>query len=121
MPARVAAAAGAPRSSLVLAPVAIALSAIRDAAEHAAQRTLHRQGRIPVSQILETADIGWNGLCGADLSHRRAGRLPLSTLFTGTLNVIGSLSRRPRAVGDAIGGLFGGDIGKRIGGMTSRI
>ena len=45
--------------------------------------------------------------------------LSLSTPITGTLNVTGSLSAKATgAVGDALGGLLGGDIAKRIGGIN---
>src|SRR3981189_1477412 len=49
----------APRSSAVVAPGAVAPSAIRDAADHAAQRTFAGKAENPVSQILQNADIGW--------------------------------------------------------------
>src|SRR5258708_8358310 len=108
-----------PRSSVVMAPVAIALSAIRDAADHAAQRTFTGKAENPVSQILQNADIGWTAWRGAITATGGQDVLSLSTPITGTLNVTGSLSAKATgAVGDAIGGLLGGDIGKRIGGIN---
>src|SRR5882757_9509673 len=108
-----------PRSSVVMAPVAIALSAIRDAADHAAQRTFTGKAENPVSQILQNADIGWTASRGAISATGGQDVLSLSTPITGTLNVTGSLSAKATgAVGDAIGGLLGGDIGKRIGGIN---
>jgi hypothetical protein len=109
----------APRSSVVMAPVAVALSAIRDAADHAAQRTFTGKAENPVSQILQNADIGWTASRGAITATGAQDVLSLSTPITGTLNVTGSLSAKATgAVGDAIGGLLGGDIGKRIGGIN---
>jgi hypothetical protein len=109
----------APRSSVVMAPVAVALSAIRDAADHAAQRTFTGKAENPVSQMLQNADIGWTASRGAITATGAQDVLSLSTPITGTLNVTGSLSAKATgAVGDAIGGLLGGDIGKRIGGIN---
>ena len=109
----------APRSSVVMAPVAIALSAIRDAADHAAQRTFAGKAENPVSQILQNADIGWTASRGAITATGGQDALSLSTPITGTLNVTGSLSAKAAgAVGDALGGILGGDIGKRIGGIN---
>jgi hypothetical protein len=109
----------APRSSVVMAPVAIALSAIRDAADHAAQRTFTGKAENPVSQILQNADIGWTASRGAISATGGQDVLSLSTPITGTLNVTGSLSAKATgAVGDALGGLLGGDVAKRIGGIN---
>ncbi len=109
----------APRSSVVMAPVAIALSAIRDAADHAAQRTFAGKAENPVSQILQNADIGWTASRGAITATGAQDVLSLSTPISGTLNVTGSLSAKATgAVGDALGGILGGDIGKRIGGIN---
>ena len=108
-----------PRSSVVMVPVAIALTAIRDAADHAAQRTFTGKAENPVSQILQNADIGWTASRGAISATGGQDVLTLSTPITGTLNVTGSLSAKATgAVGDALGGMLGGDIGKRIGGIN---
>src|SRR5260370_8296558 len=49
----------APHSSIIIAPVAIALTAIRDAADRGAPRSFAGKADNPVSQILQNADIGW--------------------------------------------------------------
>ena len=109
----------APRSSVVMAPVAIALSAIRDAADHAAQRTFTGKAENPVSQILQNADIGWTASRGAISATGAQDVLTLSTPISGTLNVTGSLSAKATgAVGDALGGLLGGNVAKQIGGIN---
>src|SRR5215510_8756351 len=54
----------AARSSRVLAPVSISLTAIRDAAERGTARTFGGKAENPVSQILQNADIGWNASRG---------------------------------------------------------
>src|SRR4030088_3417283 len=55
----------APRSSSIIAPVAIALTAIRAEATRRAPRTLAGKADNPVSQILENADIGWTASRGS--------------------------------------------------------
>src|SRR2546421_10368746 len=55
----------APRASRVMAPVVIALSAIRDAADRGTPRTFNGKADNPVSQLLQNADIGWGAPAGA--------------------------------------------------------
>src|SRR6201996_8202188 len=50
----------ASRTSVILAPVAISISAIRDAVDRAAPRTFTGKADNPATQILQNADIGWN-------------------------------------------------------------
>jgi hypothetical protein len=107
------------RSSSVLAQVAIAITAIRDAAERGAPRTFTGKADNPVSQILQNADIGWTASRGPITATGAQDVLSLATPLNGTLNVTGSLSSKATgAVSDAIGGLLGGNIGKQIGGIN---
>ena len=48
--------APAPRSSIVMAPIAVALSAIRDAADRGSPRTFNGKAENPISQILQNAE-----------------------------------------------------------------
>ncbi|HKS20122.1 MAG TPA: DUF4403 family protein, partial [Bradyrhizobium sp.] len=108
-----------PRSSRVIAPVAVALSAIRDAADRGTPRSFHGTADNPVSQLLQNADIGWTASRGSIGAAGGQDVLTLSTPLTGTLNVTGSLSAKATgAVGEAIGGLLGNDAAKRIGGIN---
>jgi Domain of unknown function (DUF4403) len=109
----------APRSSSIIAPVAVALSAIRDAADRAAPRTFAGKADNPVSQILQNADIGWTASRGPIMATGAQDVLSLATPLTGTLNVTGSLSSKATgAVGDALGGLLGGNVAKQIGSVN---
>jgi hypothetical protein len=109
----------APRSSTILAPVAIALTAIRDAADRGAPRTFSGKADNPVSQILQNADIGWTASRGPITATGAQDVLSLATPLTGKLNVTGSLSSKATgAVGDAIGGLLGANVGKQIGSVN---
>src|SRR3954447_7453299 len=52
------------KSSIVVAPAAIALSAIRDQAERASPGNFAGKAENPISQILQNADIGWSAVRG---------------------------------------------------------
>jgi hypothetical protein len=109
----------APRSSSIIAPVSIALTAIRDAADRGAPRSFGGKADNPVSQILQNADIGWTASRGPITATGAQDVLSLGTPLTGTLNVTGSLSAKATgAVGDALGSLLGGDLGKKIGSVN---
>ncbi|MDP3694173.1 DUF4403 family protein, partial [Bradyrhizobium sp.] len=109
----------APRASSIIAPVAIALGAIRDAAERGAPRNFAGKADNPVTSILQNADIGWTASRGPVAATGAQDVLSLATPLTGTLNVTGSLSAKATgAVGDALGGLLGGDLGKKIGSVN---
>jgi hypothetical protein len=109
----------APRSSSIIAPVSVALSAIRDAADRAAPRSFSGKADNPVSQILQNADIGWTASRGPISATGAQDVLSLATPLTGTLNVTGSLSSKATgAVGDALSGLLGGNIAKQIGAVN---
>jgi hypothetical protein len=109
----------ASRSSVVLAQVAIALSAIRDAADRGAPRNFTGKADNPVSQILQNADIGWTASRGPITATGVQDVLSLATPLTGKLDVTGSLSSKATgAVGDAIGGLLGGNVSKQIGSIN---
>lgn len=109
----------APRSSSIIAPVEIALSAIRDAADRGAPRSFAGKADNPVSQILQNADIGWTASRGPISATGAQDVLSLATPLTGTLNVTGSLSAKATgAVGDALGGLLGGNVAKQIGSVN---
>jgi Domain of unknown function (DUF4403) len=109
----------AARSSVILAPVAISLAAIRDAADRGAPRTFTGKADNPVSQILQNADIGWTASRGPITANGAQDVLSLATPLTGTLNVTGSLTAKATgAVGDAIGGLLGGNVAKQIGSVN---
>jgi hypothetical protein len=109
----------APRSSIVVVPVSIAISAIRDAAERGAPHTFSGKADNPVSQILQNADIGWTASRGAITASGAQDVLTLATPLTGALNVTGSLSSKAKgAVGNALGSLLGGNIAKQIGSVN---
>lgn len=105
----------APRSSVILAQVAIPITAIRDAADRGSPRSFSGKADNPVSQVLQNADIGWTASRGPIGVSGGQDGLSLNTALTGKLNVTGSLAAKTTgAVGDAIGGLLGRDVGSKI-------
>src|SRR4051812_36392141 len=106
-------------SSVVMAPVAIALSAIREAADRGTPKTFNGKADNPVTEILQNADIGWTAARGPITATGGQDVLSLSTPLTGTLNVTGTLSAKATgAVGDALAGLLGSNVAKQIGSIN---
>ena len=109
----------APQVSVILAQVVIPISAIRDAADRGAAHNFSGKADNPVAQILQDADIGWTASRGPIAASGAQDALSLTTSLTGKLNVTGSLSSKATgAIGDAIGGLLGGNVAKQIGSVN---
>jgi hypothetical protein len=107
------------RSSFVVVPVAVALSAIRDIADRSAPRNFSGKADNPVSQVLQNADIGWTASRGPIAATGAQDVLSLSTPLTGKLNITGSLSSKATgAVGEALGSLLGAGAAKQIGSVN---
>jgi len=70
------------RSSSIIVPVSIALSAIRDAADRSAPRNFGGKADNPVSQILQNADIGWTASRGPITATGAQDALSLVTPIT---------------------------------------
>jgi len=107
------------RSSYVVAPVVVTLSAIRDAADRTAPRNFAGKTNNPAAQVLQNADIGWTAARGPIAASGAEDMLSLSTPLTGRVNVTGSLSAKATgALGDAIAGVLGNNAAKQIGGIN---
>ena len=107
------------RNSIVVAPVAITLSAIREAAEKNSPRNFSGKADNPISQILQNADIGWTASRGTILATGGQDVLSLSTPLIGKVNITGSLSSKATgAVNDAIGGILGANAASKIGSVN---
>ncbi|MET0222604.1 MAG: DUF4403 family protein, partial [Tardiphaga sp.] len=107
------------RNSIIMAPVSIPLSAIRDAAERAAPRNFAGKADNPAAQVLQNADINWTAARGAIAVTGAQDALSLAAPLSGKINATGSLSAKVTgAVGDAIGNLLGADAAQKIGGIN---
>src|SRR3954469_25284954 len=108
-----------PRRSTIVAPVALTLSAIRDAAERATPRNFAGTADNPAPQLLQNADIKWSAARGPVAATGAQDRLTMSTPLTGTLTVSGAISNNVRdALGGALGNLLGGNVAKQIGSIN---
>lgn len=108
-----------PRTSTIIAPVAIALNAIGDAADRGTPRNFAGKAANPAEQILQNADINWTAARGPITATGAPGTLTLATPLTGALNVTGALSSKVTgAVGDMLGGLLGPNAAKQIGSIN---
>jgi len=103
------------RSSIVVAPVTISLSAIQEAAERGAARNFAGKLDNPASQVLQNAQIDWSASRGPIALTGEKDMLTLSTPLTGKLNATGSLSSK--AVG-ALGQVLGNNAAKQIGAIN---
>src|SRR4051812_6260261 len=111
--------AAAPRTSTIIAPVAITLAAIRDAAERGTPRNFAGKAANPVEQLLQNADINWAAVRGPISASGAGDVLTLATPLTGTLNITGALSSKVTgAVGDVLGGLLGANAARQIGSIN---
>jgi predicted small integral membrane protein len=109
----------APRTSSIIAPIAVSLTAIRDAADRGAPRNFAGTADNPVPQLLQNADIKWNAARGPIVATGAADTLTLSTPLTGALTVTGALSSNVRdQLSGALGNLLGGNVAKQIGSIN---
>jgi len=91
------------KTSVVIAPIAVADSAIRDALEAAAPRDLTGKRENPVSNLLSKAEIGWTMTRGALGVGGRPDALAVTTTLNGPScsgNVTGDEVLTPMKVGD---------------------
>lgn len=108
-----------PRTSTIVAPIAITLDAIRDAAELATPKNFAGKAANPVEQLLQNADISWTAARGPIAAAGAEGGLTLAAPLTGTLNITGSLSSKVTgAVGDVLGSLLGANAARQIGSIN---
>jgi hypothetical protein len=108
------------RISTITAPVAVALTVIRDVMEQQAPKDLQGKRDNPLTELLGKADIGWTLARGPITVAGRAEGLTLSTALNGTLRVTGQLANQAGNVGGALGGLLGSDIGQKLQNVTGR-
>jgi hypothetical protein len=109
------------RVSTVLAPVTIALSAIRDAADRAAPRNFNGKANNPAPQLIQNADINWTAARGAISATGANNAIALSSIVTGTINAKGALSQEAGgAISGLVGQMFGGKAGEQVGRIAIR-
>ncbi len=104
----------ATRSSTIVAPISIALSAIRDAVDRAAPRTFNGNADNPAPQLIQNAVINWTVARGPIAASGGGNALAISTQLNGQVHALGALSQ---SAGNAVNGLVSnllGDAGKKL-------
>src|ERR1700688_3639474 len=96
----------ATRISNVTAPIAVALTAIRDTMEQQAPRSLAGKRDNPLTELLSKADIGWTLARGPIAIAGRTEALTISTTLNGTLHVTRQLGTKATRGGGGVGGLL---------------
>src|SRR5258707_10473481 len=112
------------RTSVVIAPTAIALSAIRDALEAQAPRDLTGKRENPIGQLLQNAELGWTITRGPLALAGRPESLTITAPLNGTFRLTGQIGAQiGNQVGNitgAIGGLLNEQLGKQAGNLAGQ-
>ena len=108
------------RTSVIVAPVAVAALAIRDAMEANAPRNLAGKNENPLADLLGKADIGWTVSRGALAVNGAANGLNISTTLNGSLRVTGQLANQGGNLTGALGGLLGNKLGGEVQKLATR-
>jgi Domain of unknown function (DUF4403) len=101
-------------TSTILAPAAIAMSAIRDALEAQAPHNLGGNQQNPASKLLQNADVTWAITRGPLTVAGRAEGLVVATPLNGTVQAKGQVTNQVNALGGMIGGMVGGNVGQQV-------
>jgi hypothetical protein len=109
------------RASYVIAPVAIALTAIRQSMDDAAPRELVGKDDNPVSRLLSKADIGITVNRGAITVSGKPNELTIATPLTGNLEITGHTATQAGDITGSITSLLDSAIGKNVGQLTSKV
>jgi hypothetical protein len=109
------------RSSVIVAPVAIANTAIRDILEAAAPRDFSGKRDNPLSQALSKADIGFS-LARTPISV--AGKwdaLVVGTELNGSFRIAGQLGAQAANLTGALGGIVNSTLGRNAQSATGKM
>jgi hypothetical protein len=107
-------------TSTVLAPAAIAMSAISAALEAQAPRNLSGKPQNPVSKLLSNAQLSFTITRGPLNVSGQSGALIIGTPLSGSFEALGTLTGGVNAVGGAIGNLIGGSVGQQVQSLTGK-
>lgn len=111
-------------TSTVLAPAAIAMSAIQSALEAQAPRNLSGKPQNPVSQVLQNAQLSFSITRGPLSVTGKPDALMIATPLSGSFEALGTLTggigSGVSAIGGAVGSLLGGGIGQQIESLSGK-
>ena len=105
-------------TSTVLAPTAIALSAIAQALDAQAPRQFSGKPQNPVGKLLANAQLNFNVNRGPIQVAGQPGVLAVTTPLQGQFEALGTVTGAVgtgvSAVGNTLGGLIGGNVGQQV-------
>jgi hypothetical protein len=102
-------------TSIIVAPVDITLTAIRDAIEAHAPRNVNGKRDKPLSKLLSNVDLSWTVTRGAFAVAGQPDALVVSAPLNGTLRATGQLSSQAAGgLGNVVGELFGRDAARSV-------
>jgi hypothetical protein len=111
-------------TSVVLAPAAVALSAIRDALDAQAPHSLTGTPQNPVSKVLSDAKLTFTVNRGPLAVSGQPGMLIVNTPLSGQFEALGTLTGAAgsgvSSVGNAVGNLIGGKVGSEVQGLAGK-
>ena len=108
------------RSSMIVAPVAIAHSAIRSALEAQAPRKFEGKQEKPTTELLNNASISWTVERGPLSVAARDEKLIISTPLTGAAHLSGQISNTTGDLVGALGGIVNQGLGQDLQRLTGR-
>ena len=111
-------------TSTVLAPAAIALTAIRDALDAQAPKNLSANPQNPVSKLLSSAQLTFSVERGPLAVSGQPGALTVATPLSGTFEALGTLAgglnTGMSALGTVVGDVIGGSVGEKVQGLAGK-
>ena len=108
------------RSSTIIAPVAIAHSAIRTALEAQAPRKFEGKQEKPITDLLNNSSISWTVERGPLSVATRDERLIISTPLTGAAHLSGQISNTAGNLVGALGSILNQGLGQDLQRITGR-
>jgi len=110
----------ATRTSTVIAPAAIALSAIRDELDAKAPRDLSGKRDNPIGQLLQNAELGWSINRGPLAVTGRPEGMTIVAPLNGAFRLTGQIGGQVGNVASQLGGILGGSVGEQLGNLTGK-
>jgi Domain of unknown function (DUF4403) len=108
------------RTSVIIAPVAVADTAIGDLIEAQAPRNLSGKRDNPLSDLLGKAEIGWNVSRGPIAVTGASSGLDVSAALNGTLRLTGQITNQNGKLSGKITELLGNDVGREVQKLATR-
>ena len=108
------------RTSVVIAPVAVALPAMRDAMEANAPRNFSGTHDNPYSNMLGKSDVSWTAERGPIQIVSTQSGVDISTSIAGTAKLSGQRNNSNDNISSRLGGLLGGRLGRQAEDLANR-